>query len=215
MPDTPENQEVLPQLSIQRRGTGFPIARCCAVITSVAACVGDAAIGPNKGKETGESALLHDMLDSFDECDVAVFGRYYCSLMMLAMLSLCGVHARARLHHRRIRDFRRGHGLGPDDHLITSDRPKRPQWLSAELYMQISEKLTVRELKSHVRVPGRRTETIAVITTLIDPEAYSAENIAQLYGVHSNVELDTRDVKQTLGLDHLRCKTPHTVRREL
>ncbi len=51
------------------------------------------------GKEIGETALLRDMLDVFDgrsrlgsQGDVAVFDRYYCSFMMLALLSLRGVH---------------------------------------------------------------------------------------------------------------------------
>jgi len=29
------------------------------------------------------------------------------------------------------------------------------------------------------------------------------------------IELDIREIKQPLGLDHVRCKTPHMVRREL
>jgi len=215
MPDTPDNQEAFPQLRTQRAGTGFPIARCCTVVSLATACVCDLAIGPYEGKETGESALLRDMLEAFDEGDVAVFDRYYCSFMMLAMLSLRGVHACTRLHQRRISDFRRGRRLGPDDHLITWDRPKRPGWMSEELYRQIPETLTLRELRFYVKVPGRRTEAITVITTLIDSKVYSAEDIATLYGLRWNVELDIRAIKQTLGLDHLRCKTPHMVRREL
>ena len=50
---------------------------------------------------------------------------------------------------------------------------------------------------------------------LTDPEAYSAEDIANLCGLRWNVELDIREIKQTLGLDHLRCKSPHMVRLEL
>src|SRR5208337_2277375 len=41
------------------------------------------------------------------------------------------------------------------------------------------------------------------------------EDIASLYGCRWNAELDIRDIKQTLGLDHVRCKSPHMVRREL
>jgi putative transposase len=215
MPDTPDNQEVFPQLSTQRAGAGFPIARCCTVVSSATACVCDMAIGPYEGKETGESALLRSLLDTFDENDVAVFDRYYCSFMMLAMLLLRGVHACTRLHQRRISDFRRGRRLGPDDHLIVWDRPKRPPWMSEELYGQIPETLTLREIRFQVAVPGCRTENITVITTLTDPTVYSAEDVARLYGLRWNVELDIRDVKQTLGLDHVRCKTPHMVRREL
>ncbi|MDK1039798.1 MAG: transposase, partial [Actinomycetota bacterium] len=61
---------------------------------------------------------------------------------------------------------------------------------------------------------GCRTKTITVITTLVDPKEYSAEAIAELYGYRWNVELDIRDIKQTLNLDHLRCKTPEMVRNE-
>ena len=215
MPDTPANQEAFPQVAGQDPGVGFPIARACTVISLATACVCDMAIGRYQGKETGETALLRDMLDVFDEGDVAVFDRYYCSFMMLALLSLRGVHGCARLHQRRPGDFRRGRRLGKDDHLITWTRPARPAWMSEAQYAQIPETLTLRELRFHVTVPGRRTETITVVTTLTDPAAYSAEDIAELYGFRWNVELDIRAIKQTLNLDHVRCKTPEMVRREL
>ena len=215
MPDTLENQAEFPQLSTQQAGAGFPIARCCTIVSAATACVCDVAIGPYEGKETGETALLRSMLDAFDEGDVAVLDRCYCSFMMLAMLLLRGVHACTRLHQRRISDFRRGRRLGPDDHLITWDRPKRPPWMSEQLYAQIPETLTLRELRFDLSDTECRTEDITLITTLTDPKAYPAEDIATLYGLRWSVELDIRVIKQTLGLDHVRCKTPHMVRREL
>ncbi len=215
MPDTPENQEAFPQLHSQSPGVGFPIARACAVISLATACVLDLAVGPYQGKQTGENALLREMLDTFDEGDVAVFDRHYCSFIMLATLSLGGVQACARLHQRRPIDFRGGHRLGRDDHLITWTRPAKPAWMSDEDYERIPHTLTLRELRFDVIVPGRRTETITVVTTLTDAEAFTKEDIAELYGFRWNVELDIRAIKQTLGLDHLRCKTPEMVRREL
>ena len=215
MPDTPENQEVFPQLRTQRPGVGFPIARVCAVLSLATACVYDVAIGPYEGKETGENALLRGMLETFDENDVVVFDRYYCSFMMLALLSLRGVHVCARQHQLRSSDFRRGRRLGPADHLITWHRPQRPTWMSPEQYDRVPETLTLRELQFNVRVPGRRVETLIVVTTLTDPQVYPKEEIAALYGFRWNVELDIRHIKQTLHLDHVRCKTPEMVRREL
>ena len=215
MPDTPDNQAEFPQLRTQRPGAGFPIARCCTVVSLATACVCNLAVGPYQGKQTGENALLRDLLDTFNKNDVVVFDRYYGSFMLLAMLSLRGVQVCTRLHQCRTSDFRRGHRLGQEDHLITWTRPAKPAWMSQPQYEQIPETLTLRELRFEVSVPGRRTETITVITTLTDPEAYSAEDIATLYGLRWNVELDIRDIKQTLGLDHVRCKTPHMVRREL
>jgi hypothetical protein len=84
-----------------------------------------------------------------------------------------------------------------------------------ELYERIPPTMTLREVRFQVTIPGRRTETLTVVTSLIDPQTYSQEDIAELYGYRWNAELDIRDIKQTLGLDHVRCKTPDMVRREL
>src|SRR3989304_953978 len=75
--------------------------------------------------------------------------------------------------------------------------------------------MTLREVRFQVTVPGRRAETLIVVTSLTDVVAYPPEDIAELYGYRWNAELDIRDIKQTLGLDHVRCKTPKMVRREL
>ena len=205
MPDTPANQEVFPQPRSQRPGVGLPIARVCTVMSLATACICDMAIGPYRGKETGENALLRGMLDAFDKNDVVVFDRYYCSFMMLALLSLRGLHVCTRLHQRRTSDFRRGRRLGPGDHLITWTRPKKPTWMSQEQYDQIPQTLTLREVQFQLVIPGRRTQNLTIVTTLTDPQAYSREEIAQLYGFRWNVELDIRQVKQTLHLDHVRC----------
>jgi len=215
MPDTPENQAVFPQIDEQRPGVGFPIARACVVLSLATAGVCDLAVGPCEGKETGESALLRGMLETFDAHDVAVFDRGYCSFLMLALLAGRGIHVCARLHQRRHSDFRCGRRLGPGDHLITWTRPKKPTWMTPEQYDPIPETLTLREVQFDVMVPGCRVETLTVITTLTDPTVYSREDIADLYGFRWNAELDIRQIKQTLHLDHVRCKTPEMVRREL
>jgi putative transposase len=215
MPDTPANQEQFPQIGVQKPGVGLPIARACAVLSLATASLCDLAVGPYEGKETGETALLRQLLESFNENDVVVFDRYYCSFMMLALLSLRRLHVCARLHQCRHSDFRRGRRLGPGDHLITWTRPARPKWMSPEQYDQISETLTLREVKFDVKVPGYRTRSITIITTLTDPTVYSREDLAELYGFRWNAELDIRHIKQTLHLDHVRCKTPEMVRREL
>jgi len=215
MPDTPANQECYPQNPAQRPGVGLPIARACVVISLATACVCDLAVGPYEGKETGENALLRSLLDTFDKDDVIVFDRYFCSFLMLPLLSLGGRHVCTRLHQCRRSDFRRGARLGPGDHLVTWTRPKKPAWMSPEQYDRIPETLTLREVKFHVTVPGRRTHTLTIVTTLTDARAYSREDLAELYGCRWNVELDIRQIKQTLHLDHVRCKTPARVRLEL
>jgi len=189
MPDTPDNQQEFPQLASQNEGVGFPIARACVVLSLATGCLCDAAIGPYSGKETGETALLREMLETFNAADVVVFDRYYCSFMMLALLSAAGVEVCARLHQCRNSDFREGHRLGHDDHLIIWMRPARPQWMSQELYQRIPETLTLREVRFEVTVPGRQKEPLTVVTTLTDPQAYSKQDIADLYGFRWNAEM--------------------------
>lgn len=215
MPDTEANQEVYPQLTTQEPGIGFPIARACAILSLATACICDFAIGPYEGKGTGESALLREMLDSFNENDVVIFDRYYCSYMMMALLMLRGVDICVRLHQNRHSDFRCGFQLGPDDHLICWQRPKQPDWMSIEEYERIPETITLREIRYQVKESGKETEIITVVTTLMDPDEYSKEDIAELYAIRWNAELDIRQIKQTLKLDHVRCKSPEMVHREV
>lgn len=215
MADTPANQEAFPQQKNQKPGAGFPIARACAVVSLATAAICDLAIGPYQGKQTGESALLRQILNSLQRGDVAVFDRCLCAFPMLAILLGRGVHFAARLHQRRPVDFRRGKRLGKDDHLVTWTRPKRAEWMSEELYATIPQTLTLREVRFHLTAPGRRTQTVVVVTSLTDPLAWPKEAIAQLYGFRWNVELDIRAIKQTLRLDHLRCQSPPMIRREV
>ncbi len=215
MPDTDENQEAFPQNPSQVPGVGLPIARACVVVSLATACVCDLAVGPYIGKMTGETALFRNLLGVLNEGDVAVFDRFFCSYMMLATLSLRGVQVCTRLHQRRPIDFRLGTKLGKADHLITWQRPNRPPWMTEDAYSQIPETITLRELKFDVNQPGGRVESLVVVTTLTDSEAYPKEAIAELYGYRWNVELDIRTIKHPLSLDHLRCKTPEMVRREL
>lgn len=215
MPDTQANQATYPQLTTQEPGVGFPIARVCAIMSMATACICDVAIGPYQGKETGETALLREMLDSINENDVVVFDRYFCSHLMIALLKLRGADVCARLHQARHTDFRRGRRLGPDDHLVTWHRPQKPDWMSPQEYAQIPETMELREIRFQVTEPGKETEIITVVTTLTDPAEYSKEDIAELYGYRWNAELDIRQIKQTLNLDHVRCKSPDMVHREL
>ena len=96
MPDTPENQEAFPQSPTQTRGVGLPIARCVAVLSLASACVCDLAVGPYEGKQTGEPALLRDLLKAFDENDVVVFDRCYCSYTVIA--TAAAVHGQQPRH---------------------------------------------------------------------------------------------------------------------
>ena len=215
MPDTEENQAKYPQQKGQEPGVGLPIARAVTILSLATACVMDLAIAPYSGKQTGEAALLRSMMGSLGTGDIAVMDRYYCSFMMIALLLCQGTQTCARKHHARHSDFRRGKRLGKYDHIIVWTRPPRPEWMDEATYAQIPKKLELREIRYHIVVPGRRTRTIDVITTLTDADEYTKEDIAELYGFRWNSELDIRSIKDSINLGHVRCKSPEMVHREV
>ena len=215
MPDTQANQAEYPSPKTQKKGVGLPIARAAVILSLATACAMDLAVGPYLGKETGETALLRQLLGSFAPGDVAVMDRFYCSFMMIALLLANNVQVCARMHQRRHVDFRRGRRLGKYDHLMVWTKPQRPTWMDEETYNAIPDTLAMREIRYHVVTPGYRTKTITIATTLTDAQAYSKEDIGGLYGFRWNSELDIRSIKQSLNLCHVRCKSPEMIREIL
>jgi len=215
MLDTEANQEEYPQPASQKEGVGFPIARACVILSLAIACAMDLAVGPYEGKETGETALLRSLLGSFEAGDVLVADRFYCSFMMIALLLGRGVDVCVRLHQRRHVDFRRGKRLGKYDHLVEWKRPPKPPWMDEATYALIPEEMVLREIRFNVFQPGYRVKKLTIVTTLTDPEAFPAEDLAELYGYRWHSELDIRAIKQSLHLDHVCCKSPEMVRKEV
>jgi len=73
----------------------------------------------------------------------------------------------------------------------------------------------LRQIKVKVNEPGFRTQSFHFITTLADSNLYSAKAIADLYFQRWDVELYFRDIKTTMGMDIIRCKTPGMIRKEM
>ena len=213
--DTPANQEAWPQAHTQQPGVGFPILRMLVLISLASAAACGVAVGPYKGKETGETALLRALLDRFQSGDVFLGDCYFSSYFMLALLLLGGVDVVTAQHQCRRTDFKSGKRLGKGDHVVVWRRPPQPDWMDEETYAKIPETLDVRELKVEVQVRGFRTRQLIVATTLIDAKEYPQAEIARLYRLRWHVELDLRNIKISLQMDDLRGKTPEMVRREI
>jgi putative transposase len=213
--DTEENQKDFPQTKSQKKGLGFPLIRWVALFGLATAVVQGFAYGRYAGKETGETALFRQLLDHLQGGDIVLADRYYCSYFMVALLLSRGVDVVARLHQRRKYDFRRGQHLGEGDHIVVWHRPKRPEWMSEVLYASMPETMRMREVIGRVDAPGYRVKELVVATSLLDAQAYEADEIMELYSERWQVELDIRSLKVTLGMSDLRCKTPFMVEREI
>jgi hypothetical protein len=206
MPDTQDNQAWYPQHGGQEPGLGFPIARLVALVSLGCGAVLNWAMGPCKGKQTGEDALLRELYGSLVKGDIVLADRYYCSYFTVAMLYLMGVDVLTRQHARRVTDFRRGRRLGKRDHLVVWERPACPPWMEQAVYARIPEELVLREAKVAQWV---------LVSTLIDPVQVSKEELNALYVQRWHIELDLRSIKIVMGMEILRCKSAQMVQKEV
>ncbi len=215
MPDTPANQAAYPQLTSQRPGVGFPIARLAVVFCLACGTALDAALGRYHGKRTGETALLRSLEDAFEPDDVLLADRYFGGYFDIAWWQQRQVDVVVRLHQRRRFDLRRGRRLGPAEHVVTWSRPARPEWMDEATYSDMPATLQLREIRVDLKERGFRTKAVVVVTTLRQAQAYPADAVADLYRLRWHAELDLRCLKTTLGMDVLRCLSPEMVRKEV
>lgn len=215
MPDSQANQRVFPQAKSQAPGVGFPLARIVAVISLATGAVRDLAVGPYQGKKTGENSLFRLLWDNLGKGQIVLGDRHFASYFGIAPLVARGVDGLFRMHQIRKYDFRRGTRLGIEDHVVFWDKPKRPEWMDQDLYEQFPERLQVRELRVRVKQPGYRVDELVLVTTMLDPSAYTKEDLAMLFLERWNVELDLRSIKSVLRMEVLRCETPEMVKKEI
>lgn len=209
LPDTEANQAVYPQQSGQKPGLGFPICRIVAVTCLSTGAVLNAAMGNFKGKGGCEQTLLRTLLDTFEAGDMLLGDAFYGTYFLLAELRSRQVDVLFEQYGSRKRstDFSQGEKLGYRDHLITLTKPKvRPDWMSAEQYTAAPDSLVIRELE----VGGK-----LLITTLTCPISIPKLALKALYQSRWQVELDFRNIKTTLGMETLSCKTPQMGEKEM
>jgi len=213
LPDTAENQRAYPQSGSQKPGCGFPLLRLVGVFSLATGVLLDYAKG---NKHQHELRLLKGLLHQFRRGDLAVADRGFCSYVLLALLLERGVFSVFRLHQRRPSDLRKGKHLGNNDRLFTWLKPpERPRWLPQSWWKKIPAQLTVRVIRFKLACRGYRPESVTLVTTLLDPQKYPAQDLAQLYARRWKIELWFRDIKTSMGMEVLRCKSPKMVHKEL
>lgn len=211
--DTLKNQRAYPQSSNQKPGCGFPLMKLVGVFCLATGVLLDYAKG---NKHQSELRLLKGLLDQFKPGDLAVADRGFCSYALLALLRVRQVGSVFRLHQARSGDLRKGKRLGKNDRQFTWLKPtERPRWLPQCWWKKIPAQLTVRVIRFKLCRRGYRTESVTLVTTLLDAHKYSAQDIAQLYARRWKIELWFRDIKTSMGMEALRCKSPQLVHKEL
>lgn len=216
MADTPQNQAQWSQSKCQAKGCGYPAMNLVAVFSLATGIFIGMRYGPGK---TSDRSLLRKLYKS-----TLVAGD-----VLLADRGFCGYAAACEfLEHKVDFLFPRNtqlldgkslvfqKKLGKNDRLLEWRRPKSPtKFYTTPQWKQLDESITVREVTVIVAQKGMRAKKIVLLTSLLDHKAYTLQSISELYYRRWNIELWFRDIKITMGMDMLRCKTPDMVRKEL
>jgi hypothetical protein len=229
MPDTPELQTTFGQPSGQRRGCGFPVAKFLALLDLATGMLLRIEPAPLRSHEMSRAAVA---TSSLRPGDIVLGDRGFCSYAHFAILLNRDQHGVFRAHQRLIIDFTPGRpqaargkaqrprgatirphsrwvrSQGNSDQVVIWYKPKqKPLWISKDDYASLPQEITVRELRYKIHTPGYRVGEVTLVTTLLDASVYSAEALAELYFRRWQVEVYLRDLKITLKMDVLKCKT--------
>jgi len=236
MPDTPALQQAFGQPNVQRPGCGFPMAHLLGLFHAGTGVLLKLVVAPLLTHDLAHVQAVHP---SLQVGDVLVADRGLCSYAHLALLVQAGLHAVLRISARQIVDFTPGRpfvkpsvrrtpavkgiprsrwrkALGVDDQLVTWLKPKTcPSWLTRETLAALPETLELREVRYGIATPGFRTRQVTLVTTLLDAETYCVADLAELYRQRWHVETALAQLKTTMQMDVLHCKTVSGVLKEL
>lgn len=212
MPDTETNQETYPQPKGQKEGCGFPVMRIVVLFCLATGVILDLAKGP---LAVGERALFRSLSERFEVGEVALSDRGFCGYADIFYLLKRGIDCVMRNHQRRTVGLSVLKRFGKGDRLVQWHKTKRAKWQDREEWLAMPDRLAVREIHSCVPVPGFRTSRITIVTTLLDPQAFPKQVFVDLYRRRWMAELYLRDIKTTMGMDVLRCKSPDMIHKEL
>ncbi len=208
MPDTAGNQGEWPQSRNQKEGLGFPICRLVGVICLESGALLDAAMSKTLGKGTDEQTLFRGLLDTLKAGDLMLADAFYPTYFLLCELKrrgIDGVFEQYGARRRASKEYRTTR-LGQKDHLLTLTRPKKPSWMSQEVYDNTPADLIIRECQT-----GGKT----IVTTMLCKREATRTELKVLYRKRWQIEVDLRNIKDTLGMGVLACKSPEMIRKEI
>jgi hypothetical protein len=212
-PDTDANQKEYPQPSTQTDGLGFPQVRVVISTSLATGCILHYNTGKVEGKKTGEVTLFREKHMTFQAGDVVVGDSNFESFHDSVLLKRRGVEMVCCINGTRRSPLEEEICETIDDVVTTVKKPPfdktrftREQWES------LPNSISYRVIR--YRVEGRKSE-ITIVTTLLDRVRFSARDIANLYGLRWDVEVDICSYKSTMGMGELRCQSPENLRREI
>lgn len=235
MPDTPILRSHYGVPGACKEGLGFPTSHLMFLMDHRSGLLIDCHDAPG---DTHDASVVSQTHRHLQPGDIVLGDDAFGSYTHLALLLQAQLHAIMPVHHHRIVDFTPGRAhvakdrntskksagkvrsrmiqtLGKDDQLVEYFKPpKKPDWMSDEQGKQIPQSIVVREIRRTVQRHGFRPITVTIVTTLIDPQTYPADELVELRLTRWMVETNLRHLKITLGMKVLKCKTLEGIRKE-
>jgi hypothetical protein len=209
LPDTGPNQSEYPQPNQQKPGCGFPVMYISVLMGLGSGAIIDAETSGGSGYERSNFRTLWRSLEAGD---IVLGDAGYGSYAEVAMLGERGVDAVFRQSQRKP-DTLNGIRLGRNDWLVIWNRPATAGgWVDV---FELPERMVIRAIRFQHKVKGFRSKDVTIYTTLLDPKRYPKAELIKLYRRRWEMELRFRDIKTTMGLEMLKCKTPDGCRKEL
>jgi DDE family transposase len=212
--DTPANQRVFPQQTNQPPGCGFPILRLVVLFCAQSGAIIARRVG---SLHRTELKLFYELLDHIRPQDILIGDRHFGNFTIVALLlsRLIDFIGRVPAASRRV-DFRKGQRLGKDDAVfVWRKAPAIGRWLPAKIRQTLPGEIRVRIVRLRVRQKGFRPRSLTLVTTLLDPRRFPAQEIARAYLRRWRLEMCLDDLKITLHLRHLKCLSPRMANKEL
>ena len=212
-PDTPANRKRYHYPAGQKKGCGIPVMRAMALFSLASGAIKQIATA---ACYTAELVMFHPLWSCLKHGDILLGDRAFGCFSVLAGLPRQGVDVVARLHQGRHLDLRRSKKLGPDDWRTTIAKSRiKPPYMTTAQWNTLPDAIDVRVLKVQIRIKGFRTKRFWLVTTLLDPREYTKESLDLLYLRRWQMELSFRDLKTTMGMESLRCRTPIMLEKEV
>jgi len=210
--DTPKNRKAYPP--VQCSEPNFPMLRVVVLFSVLSGAILSLVTGDLR---MAELPMLNQLLSQLAQGDILVGDRGFGNFVLLALLQhlklgsdFIGRSARGVDGRRRLKR------LGKDDWLVVWKKGTNPSlWLPALAWAALPSQMTVRIVRGSCYVKGFRVRRVTLVTTLLDPQLYPAQEILQAYLRRWRLEMCLDDLKTTLEMESLRSRSPEMVQREI
>jgi hypothetical protein len=206
VPDTPENEAAFGRPGSGRGPAGYPQLRLVALMVLRSHLLAGLSLG---AWSAGELTLAEPLWEKLPDRSLTILDRGFLSYALLHRLATSGTERHWLIRTKSNLQWRTLKRLGPNDELVEILVSRQTRRTHPEL----PDPLQVRAVR--YQRPGFRPQTL--LTSLLDPAAYPAAEIAELYHERWELELGFDEIKtHTLEREEaLRSRAPERVRQEV